>query len=62
MFSYLIKKRQGLAMIILLTSLGLLLLLDIAALRWGVDSRDSIESNEWEHRLEQVRKQLSEAC
>ncbi|WP_161975676.1 hypothetical protein [Tengunoibacter tsumagoiensis] len=49
-------------MIILLTSLGLLLLLDIAALRWGVDSRDSIESNEWEHRLEQVRKQLSEAC
>jgi hypothetical protein len=28
----------------------LLLLLDLAALRWGVDSREEIESAEWEHR------------
>lgn len=28
----------------------LLLLLDVAAIRWGTDSRDTINSSEWTHR------------
>ncbi len=34
----------------LLVILGLLILLDIAAHFWGVDSRDSWNSPEWERR------------
>lgn len=31
----------------------LIILLDLAALRWGIDSRDNIDSPEWMRRLQQ---------
>lgn len=37
-------------MLILLIILALLLVLDIAAWYWGVDSTDKIDSCEWERR------------
>lgn len=36
----------------LLVVLILIIVLDIAALAWGVDSRDGINSPEWERRLQ----------
>jgi hypothetical protein len=36
----------------LLIVLILIVVLDIAALAWGVDSRDDINSLEWERRLQ----------
>lgn len=37
-------------MFILLLLLFLFILLGLAALRWGADSRDTIDSPEWERR------------
>jgi hypothetical protein len=34
--------------------LGVLIALDIMALRWGHDSTDSIDSPEWERRLRRL--------
>ena len=36
----------------LLVLLIAIIVLDIAAIRWGVDSRDDIQSPEWERRLQ----------
>ena len=36
--------------ILLLLLFFLFILLDLAALRWGADSRDTIDSPEWERR------------
>jgi hypothetical protein len=33
-----------------LVAIGLLVLLDAAALLWGVDTRDGLESREWDRR------------
>jgi hypothetical protein len=38
-------------LIVLLVSV---LVFEIAAMRWGYDSRDKLESKEWERRCEQV--------
>lgn len=38
-------------MFTIIVLLVLLIVLDIAALRWGYDSSDGIESKEWERRL-----------
>lgn len=35
---------------IVITLLLIIIVLDIVALRWGSDSRDSLESAEWERR------------
>jgi hypothetical protein len=35
---------------LLIISLIVLIALDLAALRWGFDSRDWIDSREWQHR------------
>lgn len=35
----------------LLLIIALLVLFDIAAMKWGFDSRDKIDSPEWEKRL-----------
>ncbi|HLZ58010.1 MAG TPA: hypothetical protein VKR06_13810 [Ktedonosporobacter sp.] len=35
---------------LLIIALIVLIALDLAALRWGFDSRDQINSREWEHR------------
>ncbi len=35
-----------------LIALMLLVAFDLAALRWGHDSRNRIESSEWEHRID----------
>lgn len=37
-------------MIIVIVLFMALLILDIAAIRWGTDSRDGIDSPEWERR------------
>jgi hypothetical protein len=39
-------------MITLIISFVLFILLDIAAMRWGYDSRDGIDSPEWRRRQE----------
>jgi hypothetical protein len=39
-------------MSILIVAFVLFVLLDIAAMRWGYDSRDSIDSAEWVRRQE----------
>ena len=39
-------------MAILIISFVLFVLLDLAALRWGYDSRDGIDSAEWARRQE----------
>ena len=41
-------------MLTLLVFLFLLLIFDIAAMRWGVDSSDGLESKEWERRRHYV--------
>jgi hypothetical protein len=38
------------ALIVILSSIGGLVVLDVVALLWGADSRDSLESAEWERR------------
>lgn len=35
-----------------------LIIFDVAALRWGADSRDNINSPEWERRREWIRRPL----
>lgn len=37
-------------MLLILIGLLLLIALDIAAMRWGYDSRDGLDSREWERR------------
>ena len=37
-------------MLVIILLVLLLLLFDIAAMRWGTDSRDGLESEEWERR------------
>lgn len=44
-------------MLTLLILFALLIVVDLAALRWGVDSRDSITSREWERRWQWQDKQ-----
>ena len=41
-------------MLFIIVSLFLLFIIDIVAMRWGYDSRDKLESQEWERRCEQV--------
>jgi hypothetical protein len=41
-------------MLFLIVLLMLALVIDIAAMRWGYDSRDKLESKEWERRNKQV--------
>jgi hypothetical protein len=41
-------------MIILLVVILAFILLDIAAVRWGVDSTDRLDSKEWERRQRQA--------
>lgn len=41
-------------MFFLIVLLVLVLAFEIAAMRWGYDSRDRLESKEWERRHEQV--------
>ncbi len=41
-------------MIILLVFILALIVLDVAAIRWGVDSTDGLESREWERRQHQA--------
>jgi hypothetical protein len=41
-------------MFFLITLLVLALVFDIAAMRWGYDSRDRLESKEWERRSGQI--------
>jgi hypothetical protein len=38
-------------MFTILIILALFIVLDIAALRWGMDSTERVDSCEWEHRL-----------
>ncbi len=41
-------------MIIILAFILTLIILDIAAVRWGKDSTERLESEEWEHRQRQA--------
>ena len=41
-------------MLIILVSILAFVILDIAALRWGKDSTERLESEEWEHRQHQA--------
>ena len=41
-------------MIIMLVFILALIILDVVAVRWGVDSTDKLESREWEHRQRQA--------
>lgn len=44
-------------MIIILVAILALIILDVAAVRWGVDSKDGLESREWERRQHQALDQ-----
>lgn len=39
----------------------LIILLDLAALRWGIDSRDNIDSHEWMRRLQHFNASITRA-
>ncbi len=41
-------------MIVMLVFILALILLDVAAIRWGVDSTDGLDSREWERRRHQA--------
>ncbi|HLJ36463.1 MAG TPA: hypothetical protein VKU38_22585 [Ktedonobacteraceae bacterium] len=41
-------------MLIILAFLFLLLVFDIAAMRWGFNSSDALESKEWERRQQHI--------
>lgn len=41
-------------MIIMLVFILALIVLDVAAVRWGVDSTEGLESREWERRRHQA--------
>ena len=49
-------KRQGeKSMLTVIIVIALFIVLDVAALRWGVDSREALNSVEWERRLNWIR-------
>ena len=48
------KEFQEETMIVMLVFILALIVLDVVAIRWGVDSTDGPESREWERRQQQA--------
>ncbi len=42
-------------MLTVIIVIALCIVLDVAALRWGVDSREAFDSPEWERRIHWIR-------